>query len=257
MIRTIVAGFEPKLPVSNRIRRGSLDGMSADKGEMMLVLVLPGITSRYGESPTHSASYDAIVAEIKGLAPTAEVDMITYPGQLKKDGTGMGPLLYETSCAHVDNVLAERGATDVRLVGICYGSTVAASVCARHQGTISRAVFWAAVPFWWCWDELVLKEQEQIKKNPIRGAELSREIMTGWVPFETSIPSIDRTPCRIGAGDDGSFPTKSDLDYYKSLTSNRPNISYVTVKDAVHNMHPQNPGWDGFRTDVLEWLVGT
>ena len=181
--------------------------------------------------------------------------MVTYPGQCDCNGHREGELTFSTSVAAVQVAISRSSTEDLRLLGTCYGCIIGAHVCAELDGALTRAAFWAPIPFWKTWEVCVLRDDLWNGQEDKRGVAVTSRIAEGIAPFEMSIQRIHKTPVLVAMGTDDEYAAPASLRYFRSLPAGDARISFRLLRRLSHIVTSLDPEWREFQQTVLKWLV--
>lgn len=220
----------------------------------MRILLLPGGSSPFS-SEKYRRSYSDIVAGLKQMNPSANVELLRYPGQVDEMGLGIGELTIGCAAESVLETIQSGDQTDVRMICICFGCIVGANVIRKAQSTISRVCFYGPLPYW----TLASKDflDEPTWTNSARGVIATRSIADGGVPFEDYVCNETdmRVKVAVGSNDDVVIP--ATLEYYRALLRRNRFAEFSLIPDAPHTVSEAMCGWNGFSEQCLKWIAET
>jgi hypothetical protein len=220
----------------------------------MRILVLPGGSSSCS-SEKYRKSYCDIVSGLRNANPSADVDLLTYPGQVKDDGSGMGELTIGNAADRVLKPLVTGDQSDVRLMCICFGCIVGANVLRKAEAVIARVCFYAPLPYWKLGAYEFLSESSWT--NGTRGEIATQFIITGGTPFEDFFNGQSAAQAKVAIGGEDTVVIPATLDYFRTLLAKRAGCEFALVANAPHTVSEKMAGWTHFSRECLDWVAAT
>jgi hypothetical protein len=221
----------------------------------MRILILPGGTSPFGQNKKHCDFYHDISIFLKQSQPEADVSVMSFPGQKSAEGFREGELRFNSSVQALRKAVNQSDDKDTRLVCCCWGCQIGAAVCSTGAMPISKALFWAPLPFWKLYEVCVLKDDLWAGKEELKGVKVTKEVLDDITPFEISIQRINGTRCCVAAGTQDEYVAPEVLPYFRSLVSKNQNYEFRVVEDCPHIVLKTDAAWRSFKSQVLQWIL--